>query len=553
MSIKKRILLSLFSGLMLTPAWYEWGNGLILIVALIPLLFVEDYLDQHKNENGSGTFFRYAALTFFVWNTATTWWIVNSTVIGVVAAIFINTFMWSLVMWFFHLVKRKLGPRIGYFSLILFWITWEYFYHNSEISWPWLSLGNGFAYNIRLIQWYEYTGILGGSLWVLALNVLIFNLIKGFFEKVQHRRLVAQLVLIMVIIAGPVTFSLVRFYTYLETPNPKTIVVIQPNIDPYEKFVSIPSIDQTYIQLSEAAKFADSTVDYFIAPETSINNNVWIDQMDDVPDILMIRGFLKAYPGAEYVTGIQCLKRVLPGEKVSDNTREIPGTDIKYESFNAAIQLDSTKKIPFYFKSKLVVGVEKMPYTKYLKFLEQFTVRLGGTFRGWGTQDYRGVFFSAGDSTGISPIICYESVYGEFVTGYVKNGANLLFVVTNDGWWGDTPGYHQHNAFSSLRAIETRRSIARSANTGISSLINQRGEVLQKLGWWKRGAIKGTINTNDVLTYYVKNGDYIGRSAAFFALLIMMLYIMRTIMQLSKIKIQKKCKTNSKKLIDFSF
>jgi apolipoprotein N-acyltransferase len=251
--------------------------------------------------------------------------------------------------------------------------------------------------------------------------------------------------------------------------------------------------------------------------------------MEEVPDIAMIRGFLRDYPKAAYIPGIQCFKRFMPGDKLSENVRDIPGTDMKYESFNAAIQLDSTPRIPVYFKSKLVVGVEKMPYARYLKFLEKFTVKLGGTFRGWGTQDYRGVFFSPTDSTGVSPIICYESVYGEFVTGYVRNGANLLFVITNDGWWGDTPGYRQHNAFSCLRAIETRRSIARSANTGISCLINQRGEVLDKLGWWKRGTVKGTINANDTLTYYVRHGDYIGRAAAFFALLIVLLYIIRAI------------------------
>ena len=343
----------------------------------------------------------------------------------------------------------------------------------------------------------------------------------------------AQLILIVAIIAGPIAISLARFYTYHENPNPKTVVVIQPNIDPYEKFVSIPSLEQTHVQLAEASTLADAEVDYFIAPETSINNGIWMDQIEDVPDIRMIRTFLRAYPGASYIPGIQCFKRFLPGDKLSDNVRDIPGTNMKYESFNAAIQLDSTRRVPFYFKSKLVVGVERMPYARYLKFLEKYTVRLGGTFRGWGSQDYRGVFFSAGDSTGVSPIICYESVYGEFVTGYVKNGANLLFVITNDGWWGNTPGYHQHNSYSSLRAIETRRSIARSANTGISSLINQRGEVIQQLGWWKRGALKGTINANDTLTYYVKNGDYIGRAAAFFSLLIVLLYIMRTIIQVS--------------------
>jgi apolipoprotein N-acyltransferase len=529
MNAKKLLLFSVLSGLLLTPSWYEWGHGLILIVALVPLLIVEDYLDQNKARYGSVSFFRYAAIAFFIWNAATTWWIVNATWIGVIAAILINTFTWSVVAWCFHLVKRKMGPLFGYFSLILFWISWEFLYHNSEISWPWLTLGNGFAYNIRLIQWYEYTGILGGSLWVLLLNVLIFNLIKGFASSVPRRKLIAQTSLLLVLLLGPIIFSLVIFYSYTEKRAPKTIVVIQPNIDPYEKFVSIPSLEQTKIQLDEAAKMADSTVDYFISPETSINNNIWMDEIELVPDIQMIRHFLQSYPKASYIPGIQCYKHDLPGEKLPDNAHEIPGTGKYYESFNAAIQLDSTSRVPFYFKSKLVVGVEKMPYVKYLRFLEKLTLKLGGTFRGWGTQDRRGVFFSADDSTGVSPIICYESVYGEFVTGYVKNGANLLFVITNDGWWGDTPGYHQHAAYSSLRAIETRRSIARSANTGISCLINQRGEEIQKLGWWKRGALKGRLNANDRMTYYVKNGDYIGRAASLSSLLIILICLTRAI------------------------
>lgn len=531
MSFKRRILLSVFTGLLLSPPWYEWGHGLILLVALVPLLFVEDYLDRNKTEYGSASFFLYSALAFLIWNTATTWWIYNATAVGVIVAILVNTMMWSLVMWLFHVFKRRMGMQIGYFSLILFWITWEWFYHNAEISWPWLSLGNGFMFNIRLIQWYEYTGILGGTLWVLVINILIFNLIQSYLNSLPLKRITAQLVVIVLLIISPIVISLHRFYTYEETSDPVTVVVIQPNIDPYQKFISIPSIDQTEIQINEAAKVADQNVDYFISPETSINNNIWLNQIEEVPDIKMIREFLQMYPGAAYIPGIQCFRAYFPGDEPGEQARELPGTNLKYESFNAAIQIDTTPNVPVYIKSKLVVGVEKMPYAKYLKFMENLTLKLGGTFRGWGTQKERGVFFSAKDSLGVSPVICYESVYGEFVTGYVKKGAELLFVITNDGWWGDTPGYRQHNAFSSIRAIETRRSIARSANTGISSLINQRGEVLQKLGWWKRGALKGTLNANDKITFYVKNGDYIGRAAAFFAGLIALLFIVRIIMR----------------------
>jgi apolipoprotein N-acyltransferase len=341
--------------------------------------------------------------------------------------------------------------------------------------------------------------------------------------------LVSQFVLVLVILLGPIAFSLIRFHTYKEKSDPKEIVVIQPNIDPYQKFVSIPSLDQTYVQLTEASRVAGPETDYFIAPETSINNDIWMDEIENIPDIRLIRQFLKAYPRASYIPGIQCYRKVDTSKKLPDNARQFPGTDKYFESFNAAIQLDSSRRVPYYFKSKLVVGVEKMPYAKHLRFLENLTLKLGGTLRGWGTQDYRGVFYSATDSTRVSPIICYESIFGEFVTGYVKNGANLLFVVTNDGWWGDTPGYRQHAGFSSLRAIETRRSIGRSANTGISCLINQRGEVIQKLGWWKRGALKGTLNANDALTFYVRNGDYIGRVAAFFSLLIVLFFLTKLV------------------------
>ena len=160
-----------------------------------------------------------------------------------------------------------------------------------------------------------------------------------------------------------------------------------------------------------------------------------------------------------------------------------------------------------------------MPYPQYMRFLEEYSVDLGGITGSLGFQPNRGVFKSSNGEYGVGPIICYESVFGEYVSDYVKNGANLLFVITNDGWWGDTPGYVQHLTFSRIRAIEMRRSIARSANTGISAIINQRGDIVESLGWWKRGTISGTINANNKLTYYAKNGDYIGRLSAFMALL----------------------------------
>ena len=90
----------------------------------------------------------------------------------------------------------------------------------------------------------------------------------------------------------------------------------------------------------------------------------------------------------------------------------------------------------------------------------------------------------------MAPVICYESVYGEYSTGYIKKGAQAIFIMTNDGWWDNTAGHRQHLYFASLRAIEARRAIARSANTGISAFVNQRGDILQPTRYDEPIAIK---------------------------------------------------------------
>ena len=137
---------------------------------------------------------------------------------------------------------------------------------------------------------------------------------------------------------------------------------------------------------------------------------------------------------------------------------------------------------------------------------------MGGISGSLGKQDEREVFKSP-DSTGAAPMICYESVYGEYVTEYVQRGAHLLFVITNDGWWGNTAGYKQHLQYARLRAVETRRDLAQSANTGISAFINQRGDIMQATAWWQPASIKSTMRANTELTFYVRYGDYLGRVA----------------------------------------
>ena len=137
---------------------------------------------------------------------------------------------------------------------------------------------------------------------------------------------------------------------------------------------------------------------------------------------------------------------------------------------------------------------------------------------------------TSGKVTGTVPIgcaICYESVYGEFCTDYVKAGAKLLTVITNDAWWGDTPGYRQHLSYASLRAIETRRWIARCGNTGISAIIDPSGRVVSQSSWWEPETLSGKVGLSERQTFFVSHGDFVGRICTLMFLLILLGTIVR--------------------------
>ena len=142
-------------------------------------------------------------------------------------------------------------------------------------------------------------------------------------------------------------------------------------------------------------------------------------------------------------------------------------------------------------------------------------------------QDHISLLHFGPDRIPVGCAVCYESIYPEFCTGYVKAGARFMTIITNDAWWGDTAGYRQHLSYACLRAIELRRDIARCGNTGISAFIDQRGEVLSQTGWWTRGSLAGQVNLNSAETLFVRHGDLVGRVCTLMFLLLAALLVVR--------------------------
>lgn len=534
-TIGKNLLWSVLSGVLLSLPWLVPHTGLVLLVAFVPLL----WLEHAFYVNGRVGCWKYYALTFLIWNALTVFWVVNSTVAGGLFAVVGNAFQMFVIFAAFRWVKRCLGKWqkplwLSYLFLAALWIAWEHFYFDAEISFPWLVLGNGFAWDIRLVQWYEATGALGGSLWALVSNLLLFGLLTicckpasaspkprpGFFRPLYAG------VLLGVWVVAPMAVSLGLFYTYEETGRALEVVVVQPNIDPTPslsgvsaKFGGMTQEQQDTVLLRLARQEVTAATDFVFAPETC-TQNVVEGRYEASASMAAYQRFVHEYPQLSFVFGASTVGIYPPSrEKPTPSARKI--SKQWYDAFNAALCIDAAQHVQVYHKSKLVVGAEKMPYIDKFAFIEKLALDFGGTTGTLGTQTERTVFEQAAGKAKVGVAICYESIYGQFFTEYVKKGADVMAVITNDGWWGDTPGYRHHAAYASLRAIETRRSVARSANTGLSCLVNQRGERLMQTIWWQEAALKGQLRANDRLTFYVRHGDYIGRIAGWLCLAVL--------------------------------
>jgi apolipoprotein N-acyltransferase len=273
---KHHIIYAIVSGILLCFPWYGNFSGLILFVALIPLMFLEDDIFSGLSDK-SGSVFLYSSLTFLIWNAGTTWWIVNASFAAACFAILVNTFLFSTVFWLYHLTRRISGNIVGKIALIVYWTAFEYLYLNAEISWPWLNLGNGFANSTLYIQWYAYTGALGGTVWVLILNLLLFDLIKNIMSGKRLRELSAYIVITALFFFFPIVYSVYTYHTYHEKNALCRVVVLQPNIDPYHNAAVTKKQTDDLIHLADSA--GTLSTDYFIAPETAIEEYIWENNM----------------------------------------------------------------------------------------------------------------------------------------------------------------------------------------------------------------------------------------------------------------------------------
>ncbi len=521
---------SLISGLMLASSWPVNGLTPLIFASLIPLLFVEDIISNDDLGKKNLRLFFYSYVAFLTWNIATTWWIVYTTLPGAIFANVVNSSFYSIIFLLYSRVKRKIDLKAGTLFLITFWISFEKFHLNWEFSWPWLNLGNVFSERINWIQWYEFTGVFGGSLWVLCSNFLLFFHLRKYSTFKDPRRFYIRIIPRALFICFPI------FISFLVKPKINKgeefrVLITQPKIDPWDSKYGNSKSNLDYFKIFKDLtheELSANEYDFVLTSETFFSEGYGenVDYFGYTKLYDSLNSYLSQFPNTNLISGIQFYKLYQDQPEKPTKSANAVGENIWVDYFNSSINMSANKDFEYNHKSKLVVGSEYMPFKSLLEpVIGTVMIDLGGTIRSMGTQhkSERKVFNHSFKDLKTISIVCYETIDGEYVTKYVDLGANFISIITNDAWWGDTPGHRHLLSYARLRAIENRRYIVRSANSGVSAIINEIGEYNTTLPFNEKGTLSGKAYAIDYETFYSKNGDYIARLSILISVLLLLL------------------------------
>ena len=369
----KNLLIAILSGLLLAFGWPTYGFPMLLFVAVVPLLLVEHRLRISEIKRKGLKIFGLSYLTFFIWNLITTSWLRYADVFGASFAVLVNSALMASLVLIYHKFALRNSQNRALLFLVTLWISFEKLHLGWEFSWPWLNLGNGFSEYFTWIQWDEYTGTFGGTLWVWLLNVILF---KGFLlyrkgtSKVVLKRLVLTSASLIII---PIGISLVLLNSYSHTGETVNVIALQPNIDPYSEKYNMTNINfsELFEELSNS-KITDAT-DFVIAPETFFAESARLRTFENSFLKNKLDQYVSEHPNVNLLTGISFIDVFSDPKRIRKETNTYNKT-LWYDDYNSAILINSSDSTQYYNKSKLVVGIENFPYQDILKPIMLLTI-----------------------------------------------------------------------------------------------------------------------------------------------------------------------------------
>jgi apolipoprotein N-acyltransferase len=505
-------MLAALSGLLLATAYPPVPTGVTAFVALVPLLFLMERMRSLAQT------FRYSYLAFLVLSAGTTWWIsgwwgqdpwlkASGIAVNLVHPVVLSV---PLVVYVF--IRRRLGSALGTLSFPFVWTAWEWLFHFSEISFPWLLLANTQTYDIEKVQFISVTGAFGASFWIASVNAGIFYTLRQYTAGKwgrRSRRLWTSVTLLLLALLLPELHGRLTMGDDGGQDGSIRVGIVQPDIDPYEKWLGgdppLAKLQHLIRPYDSLASEAD--LDLILLPETAIPFRILLQEYHS--EWQWLRSHVDSV-GVPLLAGFPDLRWYYEGEEAPPSARRIEGSGIRYESFNSTMLVRPGEARPqIYHKSKLTPMSERIPWIDTFPFLSDL-LTWGVGISSWGLGNDTTTFALGGALTGRRTwaMICYETLYPGFVAGFVRRGSNMLCVVTNDGWFGNSPGPYQLERYTVLRAIENRRAVARCANNGISCFIDPWGRISGETRLYTRTTIRAELPLRSDLTFYTRFGDW---------------------------------------------
>ncbi len=482
--LRRLILLPLFSAILLTLSYPAFNFSYFAWFALIPLLIAI------RGEKPWQAFLT-GYITGLLFFGATLYWIAYVAIIGVVVlALYLSLYFGIFAMGADILLMQFPRPRVRYSILVgCLWVALEYLRSHLFTGFGWALLGHTQWENLPIIQFADTTGAYGVSFLIIFVNSLLSSKIKkkmrGFSPQPRY---LAFLIIILI---------LTSFYGYYRIDykykgEPIKISVVQGNIPQslkWDERYSAEIMDK-YIRLTREA--AKDKPDLIIWPETSVP------------------GFLET--GSELLDKVSNLaKDVNTYLLVGTQTEKAP-TKVRY--FNSAVLISNEGKIvKRYDKIHLVPFGEYVPFGNNLFSFIKTRYDMGEDYTAGSDYTIFEIPTGKDKKSKFGVLICFEDVFPELTREFVRHGADFIVVITNDAWYMKTGAPYQHAQSSVFRAIENRVNIVRSANTGYSCFINQRGGVIDSVkdAQGERIFVEG-FSTVKIIplkaeTFYFKHGD----------------------------------------------
>lgn len=486
-------------GLSFSPFFLPFSLGFLAWFCWIPL-----FLQLRQFTNRPKLYFYSVFLSFLLGNLIAIWWLtaIISVSTYILTMIFLITVTFTLVFIPFYYLQRQLGWLKASYLLPLLWVGWEWLITLQD----WHAAGAFFGYSQieygHLIQYSDITGVWGVSFWLVLLNVILTNGIL-YLKAAEKKKLAVSIASVIALFIAPLVYDhfSVQYWQKKLTQLPEIkLALLQPN--QYQKpgapqQANSKNIERMVIDSSNI--ISSQHPDLVVWPEASVLNNE--TEVSHLRDYLLtvigrwntplLFGFLEHLESEEW----QWKKPLLFGLLEPIENSQAHNSALLLTPQLARYAKDKkSEEIPLkiYRKQHLMPLTEKVPYSDVFPALQKLAITYNGQQNNISAGQDEGVTFAFADKqgnirrTGIR--ICYEVMYPSSTTKMIRNGAEMLAILSNDATFDHTPASYRMSGYARILAITTRRSIARDSRTGLTFFVNPLGEIYGEIPWWEQGA-----------------------------------------------------------------